>query len=198
MRTLLTIDDDRLSIDGQWRTRDGLRVSLTSNPDLLGEAGYAGSPIYGVDALCSGLIDDSFEDQALLPRTPENEDVCMQALPHAQRFARGMPTRKPSLTERALKQLLTGKQKAAIPHSRLAEMATLIERRNPHVQHEEILLNGFYQIAVIVEYDGRTIVYRTISGVPAGKVAHSIALRFVRDAVAEARDLLSGGFPKWD
>jgi hypothetical protein len=193
MRTLLTIDDDRPMTGRRFTTSDGLLVTVTCGADLLGEGGYAGSPIYGIDQLCSGLLDESFEDAAVLPRTPETEDEHLISLPHSRRYARGMSPPRPAISRTKLGYLLSRKHRASIPMSRVAEMASLIERAHPATQHEEVLLQGFIEVTVSVEHRHKTVVRRTLWGVPACMCGKGILDGFVADAITEARDLICGG-----
>jgi hypothetical protein len=193
MRTHLHMDCDRTTFDADMTTRDGYRVRVTSNPDLLGEAGYAGTSLHGVDALCGGLFDDSFEDDCAIPLTPENDTQRIYCLPHSQRYARGMPPRKPNIEPAKLRSLLTRKTRSAIPMSRIAEMASAAERTLPCIQHEEVLLFGFLAVTVCVERWNRKIVSRTLSGVPANSAGANLIRRFVLETTEEARDRAAGG-----
>lgn len=193
MHTHLHMDHARTSFDADMTTPDGLRVRVTSNPDLLGEGGYAGSTLHGVDALCSGLFDDSFEDSAALPRTPEDEDTPhLWSLPHSQRFARGFPPRKPNIEPAKLNRILARKMKAAIPMSRIAEMASALERSHAFAQHEEVLLFGFLTVTVSVERKRQAVVTRSLSGIPANSAGTELAFRFVQEVIDEARDRFWG------
>lgn len=180
MRTTLTLDDDRRHINVEFRTRDGLLVTVTTTPDQHGDASAPGTSLAHLGGSTCALLERDCPGICDTVQEPYERPLREQSA-----FSRQLS--KPSLNDAVLRKLLSGEQTARIPRYKLARMQSdWAQFRDAAEQYYLMHCGGLLEVTVrVCDQSELVVVIRTLSGID--DCASAMIRTFVKSVIDEAR-----------